>query len=106
MCPIGHMGLFDWSKRTDITLKEWNALQRTIGQHSAELERLELTWKAYKDEIKKLVQRWEQREYRAAKKEAAQEEEDPVVPEPTRREVADEISERIWTRRNAKRGSA
>ena len=100
------MGLLDRFKSTNIPVSEWTSTQRTIGKLQADHERLELSWQAYRDELRKLVQRWEQRESRARRKEATQEEEADEQPEPTQRQVADEITERIWARRNAKRGSA
>lgn len=103
------MGLKDWLRTrpgpTNITVEEWNKLQRTVGTLSAQVESQQMVWESYRDEIKTLVERWRKREERRVKKGAAQEEE-AEQPELTQRQVADEITERIWARRNKKRGSA
>lgn len=94
------MGLKDWFRTrpitTNITVEEWNKLQRTVGGLSAQVESQQMVWESYRDEIKTLVERWRKREERRVKKEAAQEE-DVVEPAP---QAADP-----WARFNRTRGT-
>lgn len=73
------MSLKDWFRtrpvQTNITVDEWNKLQRTVGGLAADVERQQMVWESYRDELKTLVERWRKREERRVKKEATQEEE-------------------------------
>lgn len=75
---------------------------RRLGRLEAEVERLSLQWVAYRDELKRLVNRLEKREQRAeerAQRESA--ENAPRFEEP----VQDETTRRVLARRNARFGN-
>lgn len=63
------MGLFDRSRRRPDELPEhYVDLVRRLGKAEAEVERLSLVWESYRDELKRLVNRLEKRDQRAAAK--------------------------------------
>ena len=73
---------------------------RRLGRLEAEVERLGLQWVAYRDELRRLVQRLEKREQRAEERaEREQAENVPRFEEP----ALDETSRRVLARRNASR---
>jgi len=77
---------------------------RRLGRLEAEIERLGLQWAAYRDELRRLVQRLEKREQRAEQR--AEREEAGRVGDLNVPAAVDEISARVMARRNAmNRGS-
>jgi len=93
------MSLADWfrpapTERPPLGLDD----ARRLGRLEAEVERLSLQWVAYRDELKRLVNRLEKREQRA--EERAQREADAVEHEPDF-PAMDETSRRVLARRNA-----
>lgn len=90
------MGLFDRSKPPrPPTQDDW----LRIGRLEAEVESLALKWESYRDEIKRLVNRLEKRDQRAAEREARMADETPVEPVEPEPEI-DEITARVLARRN------
>lgn len=93
------MGLLDLF-RPAATVRPPLALDdaRRLGRLEAEVERLSLQWVAYRDELKRLVNRLEKREQRAEER-AERERTAPEfeAPEPAQ----DEVTRRVLARRNA-----
>lgn len=85
------MSLLDLFRRSPAELPEhYVELVRRQGRIEAEVERLDLIWTAYRDELKRLVARLEKRDQRATeKKKKADVGED----------VAESANERILARR-------
>lgn len=68
-----------------------------MGRIEGEVESLHMQWASYKDELKRLVQRLEKRDQRAAERaQAEQPDQDPYS-------HLDQVSQRILRRRNALR---
>ena len=70
-----------------------------LGRLEAENERLDLEWKAYRDELKRLVNRLEKRDQREASR-IAQDRDEPLEA----LSPSDEITARVLARRKALNG--
>lgn len=84
------MGLLDVFRRGQrAEPEEW----RRLGRLEAEVESLGLQWRAYRDELKRLVNRLEKRDARA-------EERERVASAPPPEPLVDEITQRVHERRS------
>lgn len=89
-----------WFRRNDIperpiscTSEEYERLMKTLGRMDAQVESLELKWKAWKETADRVVARIERRDQRAAKR--AEAENGPEEPA-----TDSDIERRIQARRN------
>lgn len=80
------MGLFDRKKRHADPPPDFYV---ELGKLKGEVESLTIQWASWKDEMRRLLQRMEKRDQRAAQREA-------TPPEPT----LDPLTERVLRRRN------
>jgi hypothetical protein len=98
------MSLFHSESRPDKTaqpvalpLDEYTALVRRLGRLEAEVENLGLQWVGYRDELKRLANRLERRDQRAAERERREEEGEDSSPD--NGGGPDAISQFVLTRR-------
>ena len=74
-------------------------IYRRVGRLEAECERLDLSWVAYRDELRRLVARLEKRDQRAQERETREQEGSDKAEGP------DAITAKVWARRNRNRGA-
>lgn len=79
------------------TLGEYTDVVRRLGRLEAEVETLHLQWAGYRDEMKRLANRLERRDQRAAERESRSPEGSNGGPPPV--EALDPISARVLARR-------
>lgn len=73
---------------------------RRLGRLEAQVETLELKWKLYRDEMRKLVQRLEKQTQRAEAKQRAQDDETMINEDNGTQLGVDEVTARVMHRRN------